>query len=66
MRTVNVLINLINNFVFNLFFLSSNFTGKTVGFSGIRTQIVGVEGKLSDHLIATMAHNLKILILEFK
>ena len=29
---------------------------KTVGASGIQTQIVGVEGKHADHLITTTAH----------
>ena len=29
---------------------------KTVGFCGIRTRIVGIEGKRADHLITTTAH----------
>ena len=32
------------------FFSNTNFTDKTVGFSGIWTQIVGVEGKHADRL----------------
>ena len=38
-------------------FSNTNFTEKTVGFSGIRTRIVGVEGKHADHLTTTMAQN---------
>ena len=32
-----------------LFFSSTNFTEKTVGFSGIRTPIAGKEGEQADH-----------------
>ena len=38
-----------------LFFSSTNFTEKTVCFSGIQTQIVGVEGEHADHLTTTTA-----------
>ena len=37
------------------FFSNTNFTEKTVGFSRIRTQIVGVEGGHADHLTTTTA-----------
>ena len=37
------------------FFSYTNFTEKTVGFSGIRTRIVRVEGKHADHLTTTTA-----------
>ena len=38
-----------------LFFIFSNtnLTEKTVGISGIRTRIVGVEGEHADHLTTT-------------
>ena len=36
-------------------FLNAKFTEKTVGFSGIRTQIVAVEGEHADHLTTTTA-----------
>ena len=36
-----------------LFFSDTNFTGKTVGVSGIQTRIVGVEGEHADHLTTT-------------
>ena len=35
------------------FFSNTNFTETTVGFSGIRTRIIGVEGKHADHLATT-------------
>ena len=35
------------------FFSNTNGTEKTVGFSGIRTKIVGVEGEHADHLTTT-------------
>ena len=38
------------------FFSNKNFTEKTVGFSGIRTWIVGVERKHADHLTTNTAH----------
>ena len=34
---------------------------KTVDFSGIRTQIVGVEGEHADHLTTTTAHPAQML-----
>ena len=37
------------------YFSNTNFTEKTVGFSGIRTRIVGVVGKHPDHLTTTTA-----------
>ena len=40
-------------FIFVLF--KHNFTDKTVGFSGIRTRIDGVEGEHTDHLTTTTA-----------
>ena len=42
-------------FVYFRSFQTQNFTEKTVGFSGIRTRIVGVEGQHSDHLTTTTA-----------
>ena len=33
-----------------LFFSNTNFTEKTVGVSGTRTRIVGVEGEHAEHL----------------
>ena len=41
-------------FVYFRFFKHNN-TEKTVGFSGIRTRIVGVEGEHADHLTTTTA-----------
>ena len=38
-----------------LYFSNTKIIDKTVGFSGIRTQIVGVEGKPPDHLTTTTA-----------
>ena len=35
------------------FFSNSNFTEKTVGFSGIRTRIVGVKSEHADHETTT-------------
>ena len=40
------------------FFSNTNFTDKIVDFSRIWTQIVGVKGEHSDHLITATAHNL--------
>ena len=40
-------------FIFVLF--KHNIIEKTLGFSGIRTRIVGVEGKHADHLTTTTA-----------
>ena len=40
------------------FFLNTNFTEQTVGFSGIRTWIIGVEGEDADQLIANTAGGL--------
>ena len=37
------------------FFSNTNFTEKTVGFSGIQTWIIGVEGKPTDQLNTTTA-----------
>ena len=37
------------------FCFKHNFTEKTVGFSEIQTQIVGVEGQHADHLTTTTA-----------
>ena len=37
-------------FLFNSFLFKHNFYRKTVGFSRIRTRIVGVEGEHADHL----------------
>ena len=34
-------------------FSNTNFTEKTVGFSRIRTRVVGVEGEYADHLTTT-------------
>ena len=36
-----------------LIFSKTHYTEKTVGFSGIRTRIVGVEGDQGDHLTTT-------------
>ena len=43
--------------IFVLFsvFSHTNFTVKTVGVSGIRTRIVGVEGEYANHLTTTTA-----------
>ena len=38
-----------------LFFSNSNFTVKSIGFSGIRTRIISVEGEHADHLTTTTA-----------
>ena len=37
-------------------FFSNTMLQKTVSFSGIRTRIVGIEGKHADHLTTTTAH----------
>ena len=44
-------------FLYFLFFSNTNSTEKTVGFSGIRTQFVRVEGKHADHLTITRAQS---------
>ena len=46
-----------------LFFTNSNYTENTVGVSGIRTRIIGVEGEHADHHLSTTtaAHNLRML-----
>ena len=41
------------------FFSNTNFKKKTVGFRGIQTRIVGVEGKHADHLITTTVHPIR-------
>ena len=57
--------NLINNgptpasFCLFSFFSNTNFTEKTVGFSEIRTRIVGVEGEHVDHLTTTSGQSYK-------
>ena len=38
------------------FFSNSNFTEKTLDVSGIRTRIVGVEGKYADHWTTNTTH----------
>ena len=47
--------NWANHGLFCLFsvFPNTNFTEKTIGFSGIRTRIVRVEGEHADHLTTT-------------
>ena len=42
-------------FLFIFGFSTTNFTEKTVGFSGTRTRIVGLEGEHVDHLTPTTA-----------
>ena len=42
-------------FVYFLFFSNTNFTEKTVGFCGLQTQIIRVEGEHADHLTSTTA-----------
>ena len=44
-----------NSFCLFSFFSNTNYTEKTVDFSRIKTRIVGVEGKLADHLTTTTA-----------
>ena len=44
------------------FFLRTNFKEKTVGYSGIRTRMVGVEGEHADHLTTTAAQLLSTLL----
>ena len=39
-----------------LFFANTNVTERAVDVSGIRTRIVGIEGKHADHLTTTTAH----------
>ena len=49
-------------FIFVLF--KHNYSEKIVGFSGIRTRIVGVEGEHADHLTTTTAQkgfNVKLI-----
>ena len=59
--------NLINNgptpasFCLFSFFSNTNFTEKTVGFSGIQTRIIGVEGEHGDHFTTTTAQRGKSL-----
>ena len=48
-------------FIFIL--LKHNISGKNVGFNGIRTLIVIVEGKYADHLTTTTAHDHYHLVL---
>ena len=47
-------------FIFILF--KHNFTEKTVGFTGIRTRIVEVEGEQADHLTTTTAQPLRLYV----
>ena len=42
-------------FLFTFVLFKHNITEKTVDFSGIRTQIIGLEGKHADHLTTTTA-----------
>ena len=51
-------------FVFFCSFLNTNFTGKTVDVSGIRTRIVGVEGEHTDHLTTTTALRESVFVLD--
>ena len=51
-------------FVF-LFFSNTNFTEKTVDVSGIRTRIVGLEGKHADHLTTTKTQAIKLFCFAF-
>ena len=43
------------------FFPNTNFTEKTVGFSGIQTRIVKVEGEHADHLTTATARATEML-----
>ena len=43
------------SFCLSLLHSNTNFTVKTVGVSGIRTRIVGVEGEYANHLTTTTA-----------
>ena len=47
-------------FIFILF--KHKFTNKTLGFSRIRSRIVGYEGEHDDHLTTTTAHQLLSLV----
>ena len=51
-------------FCFFCSFLNTNFTGKTVDVSGIRTRIVGVEGEHTDHLTTTTALRESVFVLD--
>ena len=44
------------------FFSNTNCTEKTVGFSGIRTQIVGIKGEHADHLTTTTTRREEIYL----
>ena len=48
-------------FVYFRSFSNTYFTEKTVGFSGIRTRMVGIDGKHADH-----HHGPKLIIVEKK
>ena len=52
-------------FFYFLLFKHKFLQKKTVGFSGIRTRIVRVEGEHSDHLTTTTAHAHTIISLPF-
>ena len=43
------------------FFLNTNFTEKTVDFSGIQTRIVGLEGKHVDQMTTTAGQTNSVL-----
>ena len=43
-------------FLFIFVFSNTNFTEKNEDFSGIRTQIIGIEGKIADLLTSTTVH----------
>ena len=43
-------------FLFIIVLFNHTFTEKTVGFSGIQTRIVGVQGGHADHLTVTTAY----------
>ena len=49
-----------------MFFTNTTFQKKLVGFSEIRTRIVGVEGKHADHLTTTTAQLILYLLLEYE
>ena len=53
-------------FVYYLFFWKTNFTEKTVDFSGIRTRIDRVEGKHADHCTTTKAQSVLFSYLDVK
>ena len=58
----NISTNISNNSSITISSFRTNCTEKTVGFSGIRTQIVGIKGEHADHLTTTTTRREEIYL----